>query len=678
MSYRPEALSQLPKELLPKFPQSEKEPRFYQDLFLIASEIRRSAFNTILKAGTGHVGASSSSVEMFTALYFGGILKYDHINPRHPDRDRVLLRGHLGPTRYKIFSLIGWLDESRLDYYRRLGGLPGHEEMNEVPGIDITPTGSLGMELSYGAGCAFAAKRLGKDFKTFVFLGDGEEQEGNVSEAARHIASMRLDNLICVMDKNGSQLSRRTSESDVGDVRTIWEGYGWEVGEIVDGNDIVEVMNVFQKTREDKTDKPIMIVSHTVKGLGVPGAIQNFCGYHTVSSCGKDDLPEAIRIQERIMTELGYSSEQIKHLATAYAKNNKLVPQKEQGYSNIEINIQPHPDFSNDLKKGLEYYRKKLVEFFKAEKDVVLYSMTADLMRTDLVQMYGFDQDPIIHIDTGIREQHLIAMAYGLSLTDPSSRILINFAELTTPRAADQLGVVAISNGKMIILSEGGGLSGSKDGATHQPTSVPGIILTMPGMKMCEPADVRDAFNCLNQAFSNYTGPLYLRSHWRDTPLLPRSQKDLNNISFYEVGNCSTKPDLLLVSSGLTTQGALEAKTILEENHGMVARLINIVDLKSLDENFVELLQENAPVLTIYNGVESILRSVVASTVMQYPNKLPSKIEGHGFERGATGLLDELIPEFKFDGPGIIKVLKGKFPFLFENKLRTKQNGDIS
>lgn len=660
----PEGLDYIPPELLVKIPPEQELP-FYQDLYLISSEIRRATFSTILRAGSGHLGASSSSVEMLTALYFGGVLKYDHRDPNHPDRDRVMLRGHLGPTRYKIFSMLGWLEEERLNHYRRLGGLPGHEIMGKIPGVDMTPTDSLGMELSYGAGVALAGKRMGKEFKTIVFLGDGEEQEGSVSEAARHLAIMGLDNLVCIIDKNGKQLSRPTSE--VENVKMIWKGYGWDVREIADGNDIVEVIEVLKKARQDRTDRPILVIANTVKGVCVPGARENFCGYHTISSCRPEDLQTGIRIQEQMMTKFNHSPEQIKAKATEYAQKNRLPYPQKVALVETKIDIQPHPDSSDDLKKGLDYYRKQLVQYFAEHPEAILYSMTADLMRLDLVQMYGFDQDPIIHIDTGIREQHLIAMAYGLSLTDPNARILINFGDLTTYRAADQIKAVAIGNGKMIILSEGGGLSMSKDGAYHETVSEPGMILTLPGIEIREPADVRDAFNCLNQAFSENSGPTYIRTHWRTTPLLPRKEQDGKKTSFYEVGECEDEPNIVLIACGLTTQGVLEAKELLEDKYHITARVINIVDMKSLNQDFVNLLQDGVPALTIYNGSEIILRSAVATAIMRYPTKLPSILEGHGFDVGDTGLLDELIPKFKFDGPGIVEVLQNKFPYLFDN-----------
>jgi transketolase len=118
--------------------------------------------------------------------------------------------------------------------------------MYKVPGVDITPSGSLGMLLSYGVGSAIESKNKGQKNNIIVFLGDGEEQEGNVSEAARHAASLGLENLICIIDKNGKQLSRPTKESDSkSDLETVWRGYGWNVEIIKDGHNINEILTVY-------------------------------------------------------------------------------------------------------------------------------------------------------------------------------------------------------------------------------------------------------------------------------------------------------------------------------------------------------------------------------------------------------------------------------------------------
>ena len=173
---------------------SEKEK--LEKLKKIAYYVRATALETILNANNGHVGGNLSSVELLVGLYFGGNFNFDINNPKNLNRDRVLIRGHEGPLRYTIFSLLGYIKPEELNGYRQLGSrLQGHEDMFSVPGVDITPSGSLGMLLSYGVGSAVANKDRNVNARTIVFLGDGEEQEGNVSEAARHASNLELTNL---------------------------------------------------------------------------------------------------------------------------------------------------------------------------------------------------------------------------------------------------------------------------------------------------------------------------------------------------------------------------------------------------------------------------------------------------------------------------------------------------
>lgn len=562
--------------------------------------------------------------------------------------------------------MLGWLDKEKLQHYRQLGGLPGHEEMDLTPGVDITPMGSFGMGLSYGAGAALAAKQRGENFTTYVFLGDGEEQEGSVSESARHIATLGLDNLVCIMDKNEKQLSRETAHSDrETDIHKLWESYGWDVVELHDGNDIAQVMETFQLVKSLRGPKPVMVIAHTTKGLGLPGAEDNFCGYHTISSCPPESLREAIIEQGQKLADSGNSPDSVWELAYELSRANKLPVYKPDSPIDFTVNFEPSPE-EQSMMKGLERYRRQLAEYVLSGDNRPFVSMTADLMKQSLVDMYGFNP-PINHIDTGVREIHMLATAYGMSVTDPRIRIMVTFAELTAYRGADAFNAFALGHTPVVVMGEGGGLNGSRDGLTHEITSIPGMILTLPGIRMLEPADVRDAYNCLNESLTRYDQPTYIRTHWRKTEPLPRAEKDVASTTYYEVDPSSEHADIVLVGSGLTTQGALEAKRILS-NMGLHAKLINVVDIKSLDGGFSEMVDDGAPVLTLYNGYEFILRSAVASALTSRGRMTPSVVKGHGFETGDTGTLEDLIKHFKLDGPGIVSVIAEDFPHLFNKK----------
>jgi transketolase len=247
----------------------------------IVKLLKNNMFKTIDVAKTGHIGACCSSTELMAVLYFTDILRYDVNNPHHPDRDYVLVRGHLGPLRYNIFSLLGWLNSEEMTEYRKLGSrLCGHEDMHITPGVDITPSGSLGMLLSYAVGANIGFKNMGRNNRIFCFLGDGEEQEGNVSEAARHASNIGCKGLITIIDANSKQLSTATKFTDGGScLHDIWTGYGWNVFTIFNGHDPKEIYDIYKCAIEKSKEGPVCIIANTIKGNGLEGDQDHYCGY---------------------------------------------------------------------------------------------------------------------------------------------------------------------------------------------------------------------------------------------------------------------------------------------------------------------------------------------------------------------------------------------------------------
>lgn len=626
-----------------------------ESLRIISAEIRKSIFETILNAKSGHIGGCSSSTELMTALYFNK-LNFDYKNPRHPKRDRVLVRGHLGPLRYKIFSLMGWVNEEELKTYRKLGSsLQGHETM-ELHGVDITPSGSLGMLLSYGTGSAIAAKKMNEPFLTYVFLGDGEEQEGNVSEAARHAASMKLENLVCILDRNKKQLSRKTKDSDSSsDIRKIWEGYGWNVEEIQDGHSLQEILDVYNRIGNNKT-KPILIIANTIKGSGLEGCIDNCCGYHTISSCSTEILAKGIEEQKRILTRSKKNpADEVKKLI----KNKLIDTHVTENPQTTEINI-PQLAERNNIVDTLVDYVKQLNNV-ACSKKINLYILTADLIREDQVNELGI-KEQTTYIDVGIREQHILGLAHGISQTDPNSIILINAGDAFLYRSIDQLNAIAQSASRMVIVGDDGGLSGGNNGATHQSSGQPGALISMPGIRFLEPSDSIDLINSLNLAFNDYTCPSYIRLHTYETPNFGEKNR---STTFYKIFESQTAPQITLIGSGLTTIGVLDAAKILEKDYNIGSVVINVLNPKNLDE-INKLIVPHKPAITIYNGNPYVLHSAVSSVLMKTKDdKRPSVLECHGFYIGTSGSLDSLINHFKLNGQGIVEVIKDKFHYIF-------------
>ena len=234
-----------------------------------AKQLRKTAVTMIYEAQSGHPGGSLSAADMVAALYFSEM----HIDPQNPnwaDRDRfVLSKGHVCPILYSALGILGYFPESVLHTLRQEGSmLQGHPSMVKCPGIDIS-TGSLGQGAACAVGMALAGKRDGKDYRVFTMVGDGEINEGIVWEAMMCANKYKLDNYIMLFDNNGLQLDGTTDQIMPGlDMSKKAADFGFDVYEI-DGHDMAQILDTFDKIRAAKNDKPKFINAHTVKGKGV-------------------------------------------------------------------------------------------------------------------------------------------------------------------------------------------------------------------------------------------------------------------------------------------------------------------------------------------------------------------------------------------------------------------------
>jgi transketolase len=253
--------------------------------------IRRHIVEMLHAAASGHPGGSLSAVEIVTALYFGGILRYDAQRPDWEDRDRfVLSKGHGVPVQYAAMAEAGYLPVEELRTLRQIDSrLQGHPVLGSLPGIEAS-TGSLGQGLSIGLGMALAARLSRKDFRVFVLLGDGECQEGQVWEAAMAAGHHRPANLVAIVDYNKFQLDGAV-EDIIGlePLAAKWQSMGWQTREI-DGHDMEQVLEALEWSIS--AGAPACIIAHTVKGKGV-SFMEGDNAYHGVAP-SDDELGRAL------------------------------------------------------------------------------------------------------------------------------------------------------------------------------------------------------------------------------------------------------------------------------------------------------------------------------------------------------------------------------------------------
>ena len=240
-----------------------------QDLELKAKLFRREILEMTFLAGSGHPGGSMSAIDIITVLYYY-VMRVDPNNPQWADRDRfVLSKGHVCPALYTVLAEKGFFPKEALWTLRQPGSiLQGHPDMRITPGVDMS-TGSLGQGLSVACGMALAARLDNKDFLTYCMMGDGEIQEGNIWEGALFAAHYNLDNLIAILDKNKLQIAGFTKDIIALDpLIAKWDAFGWDVIELLDGNDIDQIIRAFDSLKS-LTGKPKIIIANTVKGKGV-------------------------------------------------------------------------------------------------------------------------------------------------------------------------------------------------------------------------------------------------------------------------------------------------------------------------------------------------------------------------------------------------------------------------
>lgn len=233
-----------------------------------SKQIRRDIIDMTYATGnTGaHLGGSLSMVEILAALYVGSI-HYDPNDPEWSQRDRVILsKGHAALALYPAMVQAGIISREELATFKQDGSkLGGHPSLNGVPGIEFA-TGSLGQGLSLGVGMCLAIKRLNNyKSRVFVFLGDGECNEGSVWETAASAAHFKLNQLVAVVDENHIQYDGFTEDiMSMGPTEQKWKSFGWDVL-TVDGHNIEELLNAYSV----KSNKPLVILAQTIKGKGI-------------------------------------------------------------------------------------------------------------------------------------------------------------------------------------------------------------------------------------------------------------------------------------------------------------------------------------------------------------------------------------------------------------------------
>jgi transketolase len=261
------------------------------ELQAICKSVRRSILEMITSAKSGHPGGSLSAVETVVTLYFD-VLRHRPEEPQWSERDRFILsKGHACPVLYSVMAECGYTPKDKLNTFRNLGSIyQGHPDVRFISALEAS-TGSLGIGLSVALGMGAAARLNGSPSRTYVVLGDGEIQEGQIWEAAMFGAFHKVDNVCAIVDNNKIQLDGWVKDiMPLDPLADKWKSFGWHVIEL-DGHDIEALQKGFAEAAATK-GKPSVILASTIKGKGV-SFMENNPKWHG-SAPSADDLKKAL------------------------------------------------------------------------------------------------------------------------------------------------------------------------------------------------------------------------------------------------------------------------------------------------------------------------------------------------------------------------------------------------
>jgi transketolase len=566
---------------------------------------------TLCAAGSGHAGGTLSIMDITAALYLH-VAQHDPKNPNWPDRDRIIWSaGHKAPALYIGLAFAGFCDIDDVVTLRKLHSrFQGHPHWSKLPGVEVS-SGSLGQGLSIAVGMALSARLDEKKHKIFCLMGDGEQQEGQVWEAAMEAGHFHLDNIIAVIDTNRLQIDGWVK--DVMEVQPLDEKYaafGWEVLH-VDGHDMNQLVAAFAKARA-VVGKPVVILADTVKGKGV-SFMENVAGWHGKTP-NREELNAALKelgLTERIPVEM-------------------LVNKAKSYQADIDRELEAKmPKFSRDfwwnsgdaMKVKMEPTRKgfgqSLAENGDDERIVCLgLDISGSITISDFYA--GKPERKKRWMSLGIAEQSATAAAVGFA-REGKLPVIGSYATFSAARNLDQIRVsVCYGNFNVLIAGAHAGVSVGPDGATHQALEDLFAMMGLPNMTVVVPCDIVEARKATTHLLLKHVGPKYLRLAREATPIVTddktpfvfgkanviRLRKDAPNfVDAFETCLAddykNESEDLSIIACGPMVPEAMRAARILKSDFGYETRVLNMHTLKPIDtEAVIRAAQDTGVVVT--------------------------------------------------------------------------------
>ena len=451
-----------------------------------ANRMRGYDLVALCAAGSGHAGGTLSIMDITAALYLK-VADHDPENPSWSDRDRIIWStGHKAPSLYLGLAFAGFCPIDDVVLLRKLSSpYQGHPHWLKLPGVEVS-TGSLGQGLSIAVGIALAGKLDKKDYRTFCIMGDGEQQEGQIWEAAMEAGHHKLDNLIGIIDYNQLQIDGWVRDvMNVDPLAEKYRSFGWEVLSI-DGHDMRQVVEALDKAKAGM-GKPVVIIAATVKGKGV-SFIENVAGWH-----GRSPNYEEMT---KGLAELGLTEQIPVQALLEKAKEYQREVDRKLDAKMPHFSRNYWWNAAEDMKATMEPTRKGFGQSLAANgEDERVVCLGLDISGSITISDFYAANPERKHrwISMGIAEQSATSAAAGLA-KEGKLPVLGTYATFAAARNLDQIRTsVCYGNFNVLIAGAHGGVSVGPDGATHQALEDLFAMCGLPNMSSLAARSARHA-----------------------------------------------------------------------------------------------------------------------------------------------------------------------------------------
>ena len=644
----------------------QRGPRMSADeLRKAAEEMRAINLIDIFAAGSGHPGGTLSIMDIAAALYLR-VLNHDPTDPAWPDRDRVFWStGHKAPALYVALGKAGYFPLEDTVLLRQLGsGFEGHPNWLELPGVEIS-SGSLGQGLGVSVGDALAGKLHGRPYRVYCIMGDGEQQEGSVWEAAMAAGHYKLDNLCGIIDKNDLQIDGWVRDvMNVDPLAEKYRAFNWNVLEI-DGHDMDKILEAFELARA-QDHLPTLIIAHTVKGKGV-SFMENVAGWHGVApnreqfekgitELAAPSVPRA-RVEALLARAAEYEQE-------ATRKTREAMPAFRRDYwwnagPAMKVDMDPT---RMGFGRGLE----------KAGADERVVTLHADISGSIRITDFEAKHPERKHrvFSVGIAEQNMMEVAAGFA-KEGLIPVTGTYGVFASGRCWDQIRTtICYSNLNVKIAGAHGGVSVGPDGATHQALEEISVMSILPNMHVLSPCDSLETERATVFSLLDLVGPAYIRFAREATPVVTTPITPFR----YGVGNIiryrGEKPrfvdafetflstdypgedeEVSIIACGPMVPEAMRAAWLLKEEFDLETRVVNLHTVKPLDVGaLAQAADHTRLIITAEEHQVGGFGNIVAGAILQhrqnYKHPLLFDMIGVNDRFGLSGKPWELIQDF--------------------------------